>query len=49
VQTWTVEVLPENGKFAGGEAATVTFAAACGAFECGIGFEERTVQLRGRA
>jgi hypothetical protein len=49
VQTWTAEVLPENGKFAGGKAATVALAFACGAFQCGIGFEERTVQLRGRA
>jgi hypothetical protein len=49
VQAWTAEVLPENGKFAGGKAATVALAFACGAFQCGIGFEERTVQLRGRA
>jgi hypothetical protein len=35
--------------FAGGKAATVALAFACGAFQCGIGFEERTVQLRGRA
>jgi hypothetical protein len=49
VQTWTAEVLPENGTFAGGKAATVAVAFACGAFQCGIGYEERTVQLRGRA
>jgi hypothetical protein len=49
MQTWTAEVLPENGKFAGGKAATVTLATACGAFECGIGFDELTVQLRGTA
>jgi len=49
MQTWTAEVLPENGKFAGGKAATIAFAIACGAFQCGIGFEERTVQLRGKA
>jgi hypothetical protein len=49
MQTWTAEVLPENGKFAGGKAATVTFAFACGAFDCGISFEEHTVQLRGKA
>lgn len=48
MQTWTAEVLPENGKFAGGKAATVAFAVACGAFQCGVGFEERTVQLRGK-
>jgi hypothetical protein len=44
---WSVEVFPENGKFAGGKAASVTFAAACGEFQCGLDFEERTVQLRG--
>jgi hypothetical protein len=49
IQKWTAEVLPENGKFAGGKAATVTFAIACGAFDCGIGFEEHTIQLRGKA
>jgi len=48
-RTWSVEVLPDNGKFAGGKAASVSFAIACGAFECGFDFEERTVQLRGKA
>ncbi len=47
-RTWSVEVLPDNGKFAGVKAASVTFAFACGPFECGTDFEERTVQLRGR-
>lgn len=46
---WSVEVLPDNGKFAGGKAASVTFAIACGRFECGTDFEERIVQLRGKA
>jgi hypothetical protein len=49
VQTWTAEVLPENGTFAGGKAATITVAFACGAFQCGIGYDERTIQLRGKA
>jgi hypothetical protein len=44
---WSVEVVPDNGSFAGGKAASVTFATACGAFQCGIDFEERIVQLRG--
>jgi len=43
---WTLEVVADNGKFAGGKALSVTFAVACGLFECGIDFEERTVQLR---
>jgi hypothetical protein len=47
--TWSAVVLPENGKFAGGKAATVAFAVACGSFQCGIGYVERTVQLRGTA
>lgn len=45
---WTLEVIPSNGKFAGGKALTITFAFACGVFECGTDFEERVVQLRGR-
>lgn len=45
---WSLEVTPENGKFAGGKAVDVTFAVACGAFDCAFDFEERTVQLRGR-
>jgi hypothetical protein len=44
---WTVEVFPDNGKFAGGKAVEVTFAVACGVFECGFDFEQRTVMLRG--
>jgi hypothetical protein len=44
---WAAQVLPENGKFAGGKTLTLNFASSCGAFECGFGFVERTVQLRG--
>jgi len=47
-QNWRLEVLPDNGKFAGGKAASVTFAIACGTFDCGTDFEERIVQLRGK-
>lgn len=47
-RAWSVDVTPDHGKFAGGKAATVTFAIACGSFECGTDFEERTVQLRGK-
>jgi hypothetical protein len=43
---WTAEVVPDSGKFAGGKAAEVTFAVACGVFECGTDFEQRTIQLR---
>jgi hypothetical protein len=46
---FSVRVAPFTGKFAGGMAATVTFAFACGVFECGVDFEERVIVLRGRA
>lgn len=46
-QPWSLEVTPDNGKFAGGKAVSVTFAVACGIFDCGFDFEERKVQLRG--
>jgi hypothetical protein len=45
--TWSADIFPENGKFKGGKALTVSFAFSCGAFECGSGFAEQTVQLRG--
>lgn len=46
-QPWSATVIPADGKFAGGKAATVAFAFACGAFECAAGFAEQTVMLRG--
>ena len=45
-QPWSVEVLPSNGKFAGGKAVSVTFALACGRFSCNPDFQEATVRLR---
>jgi hypothetical protein len=47
-RAFSVRVSPFNGKFAGGKAATVTFAFACGRFDCGLDFEERVVVLRGK-
>jgi hypothetical protein len=44
---WSAQVFPQNGKFAGGKTMTLTFAISCGPFECGVGFVEQTVQLRG--
>lgn len=44
-QPWSAEIVANNGKFAGGKAASVTFAYACGSFECSVDYEERTVQL----
>ena len=46
--TWSADVFPQNGKFGGGKALTVNFAVSCGAFECGTGFAEQIVQLRGK-
>lgn len=45
--SWSADVFPQNGKFAGGKTMTVTFAFSCGPFECAVGFVEQTVQLRG--
>jgi hypothetical protein len=45
--TWSAEVFPDNGKFAGGKALAVTFPFACGPIECFDGFAEQTVQLKG--
>ena len=42
-----LDVIPENGRFAGGKTMTVTFAFSCGPFECTDGFFEQTIQLRG--
>jgi hypothetical protein len=44
-QAWTTDVLPFNGVFKGGRTITVTFAEACGAFECGDGFDQSIVSL----
>jgi hypothetical protein len=44
---WTVELFPQNGRFAGGKTLTITVAFACGSFECTQGFLEQTIQLRG--
>ncbi len=46
-QAWTAQVVADNGKFAGGKSAAVTFSFACGPFECATGFTEQQVQLRG--
>jgi hypothetical protein len=47
-EPWSVEVLPFNGQFKGGQAVSVTTAFACGNFACGDDFEQTTVRLRGR-
>jgi hypothetical protein len=45
---WSASVYPQAGKFAGGKALTVSFAYACGAFECGYGYAEQVVILQGK-
>ncbi len=47
-QQWTIEAIPDSGLFRGGKAVSVTFAIACGAFDCGVDFEERIVKLSGK-
>lgn len=48
-QRWSVDVYPFIGrKFAGGKGASVTFAVACGPFECSVDYEEHRVQLSRR-
>ena len=44
---WSVDVFPQDGKFAGGKLQTFTSAFACGPFECASAFVEQEVQLRG--
>ena len=44
-QAWSAAIVPFNGVFKGGRATTVTFAVACGTFQCGEGFDESTVSL----
>ncbi len=46
-QAWSVDVFGFNGIFKGGRTVTLTFAVACGAFECGVGFDQSIVRLSG--
>lgn len=45
---WSAVITPDTGEYRGGKAASISFAVACGVFECGFDFEERTVQLSRR-
>jgi hypothetical protein len=42
---FSIDIFPDNGKFAGGRAASVTFAFACGALECNEFEFEQTIRL----
>jgi hypothetical protein len=46
IQPWSVEVFGQNGKFKGGRSVAVTFAFACGTFNCGFDEEQSIVKLR---
>jgi Family of unknown function (DUF6299) len=46
--SWSAEIFPQNGIFKGGKTISVTFAVSCGPFECGFGFVEQKVLLRGK-
>ena len=48
-RAWTVELFPQNGRFAGGKTMTLSIGFSCGIFECSEGFVEQTIQLRGGA
>ena len=49
VQPWSIEIFPAFGrKFAGGRAATFTFAVSCGPVFCSEYFNEQEVQLSRR-
>jgi hypothetical protein len=43
--SFTMPITGENGKFAGGKAASIVFSFACGAFECADGYAEQKIQL----
>ena len=46
-QPWSADIIPQNGKFAGGKAITVSDGFACGAFECSDSFAQQIVHLSG--
>jgi hypothetical protein len=46
IQAWSVEVFGSNGTFKGGHSVAVTFAFACGTFECGFDEDQTIVKLR---
>ncbi len=44
-QAWTAYVVSDNGLFAGGKGASVSFGYACGSFECATSYTEQSVKL----
>jgi hypothetical protein len=45
VHSWSAVVTSENGLFAGGKAANVTFAIACGVLDCAFAPVEQRIQV----
>jgi hypothetical protein len=45
LHSWSAVVVPYNGKFAGGKAASFTWAFSCGEVFCGDSYVEQTVRL----
>jgi len=45
--SWSSDVFPQNGKFAGGNMMTRSFAFSCNQFTCGEAFVEQLVKLKG--
>ncbi len=44
---WSIDVVPENGRFKGGKALATAFVTVCGPLECFGDLVEQTVKLRG--
>ena len=42
---FTMPISGENGKFAGGKAASIVFSYACGSYDCSFGYNEQRIQL----
>lgn len=45
--TWSTDIYPDNGRFAGGKTLTANFSFGCGLLECNGTYVEQTVMLRG--
>jgi len=44
-RSFSIPITADNGKFAGGKAASIVFSFACGTFECADGYVEQTIRL----
>jgi len=42
---WSAVVVPNNGKFAGGKAASFTYAFSCGVISCAESYKEQSIRL----